>query len=315
MVYNLAKGLAEKGHQVTLFASGDSTKEFPLVSVSPIALFRDQKLVRPQAYNYLMLKKLLEQANNFDIIHDHTFYEPLILAGLIKTKMVHTIHLEVVPEMRELFLACPEIIYITLSNDHKNRSGLKKCQVIYNGIDIAPYKFQKKATDNYLVWLGRISQLKGTKEAILVAKEAGEKLIIAGKVNKVDEEYYQKEIKSLIDGDLVKFIGEVDDQQKSDLLGGAKALINPINWDEPFGLVVVEAMACGTPVIANNRGAMAELIQNGRTGYLTENWQEMIEKIKQIDSLDRSLCRKNVEDNFTLEKMISQYELLYRRII
>ena len=315
MIYNLARGLTEKGHKVTLFASGDSTKEFPLVSVSPIALFRDQKLVRPQAYNYLILKKLLEQADNFDIIHDHSFYEPLILAGLIKTKMIHTIHLEVVPEMRELFLACPEVIYTALSNDHKNRSGLKNCQVIYNGIDIAPYKFQEKATDNYLVWLGRISHLKGTKEAILVAKEAGEKLIIAGKVNKVDEEYYQKEIKPSVDDRQIKYIGEVDDWQKSNLLGGAKALISPINWDEPFGLVVVEAMACGTPVIANNRGAMVELIQNDQTGFLTENWQEMVGKIKRVDNLDRLLCRKTVEDRFTLERMVDQYELLYQQII
>jgi glycosyltransferase involved in cell wall biosynthesis len=311
IVYNLLEGLSKRGHDVTLFASGDSTKEYPLVSVCPVALFRDTTVKRPQAYNYLMLKKLLDMHGEFDVIHDHTFYEPLILSQVIKTPMIHTLHLEVADEMKELFDVCDNVSYVAISENQKRVSKMSSANVIYNGVDTSLYHCNLQPKSDYVVWLGRISHIKGTKESILAAKEAGENIILAGKINKEDEEYYQQQIKPLIDGDKVKFIGEVDDAAKSKLLGDAKALLNLINWDEPYGLVPVEAMACGTPVITTNRGAMPEVVCDGVSGYVVKDWKEAAHRLKDIDKISRHSCRSWVDDNFSIDKMIDGYEKLY----
>jgi glycosyltransferase involved in cell wall biosynthesis len=247
----------------------------------------------------------------FDVIHDHTFYEPLILSQVIKTPMIHTLHLEVADEMKELFDVCDNVSYVAISENQKRVSKMSSANVIYNGVDTSLYHCNLQPKSDYVVWLGRISHIKGTKESILAAKEAGENIILAGKINKEDEEYYQQQIKPLIDGDKVKFIGEVDDAAKSKLLGDAKALLNLINWDEPYGLVPVEAMACGTPVITTNRGAMPEVVCDGVSGYVVKDWKEAAHRLKDIDKISRHSCRSWVDDNFSIDKMIDGYEKLY----
>ncbi|MCK4892129.1 MAG: glycosyltransferase family 4 protein, partial [Candidatus Pacebacteria bacterium] len=206
--------------------------------------------------------------------------------------------------------------FVSISFNQRTHTDIKfnYTGTIYNGININDFTFNPKPK-NYLVWLGRIHYGKGLWNAINAAKISKEKLIIAGNITcETDEKYFQS-VKPMIDGKQIKYIGEVDSRKKNELLGNAKAVLFPTIWEEPFGLVMIEAMACGTPVIGFNKGSVSEVIKDGKTGFIVKDDKEMIKAIKNIDKIDRAECRKHVEKYFTIEKMVDGYEEVYEKII
>jgi glycosyltransferase involved in cell wall biosynthesis len=207
--------------------------------------------------------------------------------------------------------------FTSLSNSQRNGFEGNFVSTVYNSIDINNFPYNDKPQD-YLVWLGKVNPVKGTKEAILAAKQAGEKILVLGAVDEGVESmrrYYEEEVAPLINGKDVVWIGEVGIKEKAELLGCAKAFLNPISWEEPFGLVMVESQAVGTPVISFRRGAAEELIIDGKTGFLVDNLEEMVEKIKIVDKIDRRECRRNVEERFTIKKMTEGYLEAYKKTI
>ncbi|MBD2211552.1 glycosyltransferase family 4 protein [Calothrix sp. FACHB-156] len=313
----LTDELVRRGHEVTLFASGDSISLAKLVSVHPRALRLDPNVKECGIYEMLQLGSVYERAEEFDIIHSHMGCAALPYANLVKTPTVHTLHGVFTCDNEKMFQYAKKQPYISISNSQREaRLGLNYVATAYNGIDVSSYQFHPKPSDPpYLAFLGRISPEKGTHIAIAVAKQAGWHLKIAGKVDVVDVEYYEKEVKPFIDGKQIEYLGEANHEQKNALMGGAVATLFPITWREPFGLVMVESMAAGTPVIAMKLGSTVEIIDHGKTGFLCENTEEFVKAIEQVADLDRHACRQHVENRFSLQKMTDSYEEVYRQIL
>jgi len=326
VVYNLTEGLVKRGHQVTLFASGDSQTSAKLVATVPKSL-REMGVPWENAlYPLYHLAEAFEKADEFDILHTHLNtrqdYPILPFSRFIKTPVVSTTHMEypTTPDRvdrLQLLKKYKNHPLVSISNAQRKIKGLNYVATVYNGIEINEFEFNEKPK-NYLMWLGRFSPSKGAKEAIELAKKTDQKLILAGKIdiyNKEYMEYYKKEIKPNLGQKQIIYLGEVGQKQKANLLKNAYALINLIQWDEPFGLVPVEAMACGTPVIATNRGSMPELIKDGETGFLVKTMDQAISALKRINQISRRACREHVEKNFTVEKMVEGYERVYEKVI
>lgn len=328
IVYGLTEGLVRKGHKVTLFATGDSKTSAKLISAYPRPLYRDNIPWDNYFWPTLNAQEAFSRQEEFDIIHYHidrsTEYIPAFpIAKLLKTPIVFTVHFTILhtPEqkIREKFLSSfKELNFISISRyQQKTLPPLNFVDTVYNGIDTGEIQFFEKP-GKHLIWLGRFSETKGAREAIEIAKRVKRNLIMAGKLDKLapkDYEYYKKYIEPHIDNKKVRYIGEVDIKGKNKLFSQAEALLNPIQWDEPFGLVPVEAMASGVPVIVSRRGAMPELVKDGITGFLVDNITEAVEAIKNIKQIDRTLCRKHVEENFTADKMANGYEKVYEKVI
>jgi glycosyltransferase involved in cell wall biosynthesis len=313
----LTDELVRRGHEVTLFASGDSISLAELVSAHPRALRLDPNIKEYAIYEMLQLGLVYERAEEFDIIHSHMGCAALPYANLVKTPTVHTLHGIFTPDNEKMFTYAKHQPYISISNAQREpRLGLNYVATAYNGIDVSSYKFHAQPNDPpYLAFLGRISPEKGTHLAIEIAKKAGWHLKLAGKVDVVDVEYYEKEVKPLIDGKQIEYLGEANHEQKNALMGGAVATLFPITWREPFGLVMVESMAAGTPVIAMKLGSTVEVIDHGKTGFLCNNTEEFVSAIDRVTELDRYTCRQYVEDRFSLQKMTDSYEEVYRQIV
>ncbi|MEA5582244.1 glycosyltransferase family 4 protein [Nodularia harveyana UHCC-0300] len=313
----LTDELVRRGHEVTLFASGDSISLAKLVSVHPRALRLDPDVKEHQIYEMLQLGLVYERAEDFDIIHSHVCCAALPYANLIKTPTIHTLHGIFTPDNQKMFEYAKRQPFVSISHSQRElRLGLNYVSTVYNGIDVNSYKFHPQP-DNppYLAFLGRISPEKGTHLAIKIAKETGWHLKIAGKVDVVDEEYFEKEIKPHIDNQQIEYLGEANHVQKNALMGGAVATLFPITWREPFGLVMVESMAAGTPVIAMRLGSTPEIIKHGTTGFLCNNVADCISAIQQVTQLDRYVCREYVRNHFSMEKMTDGYEAVYRKIL
>jgi len=310
----LTEELVKRGHEVTLFATGDSKTSARLVPIWPKSLWR-AKLHTPHAIFSLLYKKLYETQDEFDIIHDHCeFYTPFV-DSLIKKPIISTIHHPMYEEMIIVFKKFPEINYVAISkNQRKSAPGVNFVKTIYHGLPLERYEFNNNPKD-YLLWLSKITPEKGPLEAIEIAKEAGEKLILSGVIPKEQQDFFNYRIMPLVDGKQIQFVGAANFQKKIELFKNAKAFLYPIQRDEPFGLVVIESMACGTPVLTYKEGAMPELIKNGKVGFLAENKEEMIEAIKKIDQIKRINCRRYVERKFSLQKMVNKYEALYNKIL
>ncbi|MBD2163290.1 glycosyltransferase family 4 protein [Calothrix membranacea FACHB-236] len=313
----LTDELVRRGHEVTLFASGDSISLAKLVSVHPRALRLDPNVKECAIYEMLQLGSVYERSEEFDIIHSHMGCAALPYANLVKTPTVHTLHGVFTCDNEKMFQYAKKQPYISISNSQREaRLGLNYVATAYNGIDVSSYQFHPKPSDPpYLAFLGRISPEKGTHLAIAIAKKAGWHLKIAGKVDVVDVEYYEKEIKPLIDGKQIEYLGEANHEQKNALMGGAVATLFPITWREPFGLVMVESMAAGTPVIAMKLGSTVEIIDHGKTGFLCENIEEFVKAIDKVTDIDRQACRQHVENHFSLQTMTDSYEEVYRQIL
>ncbi len=310
----ITEELVKRGHDVTLFATGDSKTSARLVPVWPKSLWR-AKLVAPHAAFSLLYHEIISRQDEFDIIHDHCEFYSSVYSKFLKPPIISTIHHPMYEEVIMLFKKFPEINYVAISkNQRKTAPGVNFVKTIYNGIPLDSYLFQEKPKD-YLLWLGKIIPEKGLAEAIEVAKKTGEKLIIAGIIPKEQQDYFEYRIQPMIDNKKIQFVGAANFEKKIELFRNAKALLYPIRRPEPFGLVVIEAMACGTPVIAYKEGSMPELIKEGKTGFLVNSQEEMIVALKKINQIKRRDCRRHVETKFSRKKMVNKYEALYNTLL
>lgn len=310
----LTEELVRRGHEVTLFATGDSKTSARLVPIWPRSLWR-AKLKTPHSVYSLLANEVLKRQVEFDIIHDHCEFYTAAFSKFLKTPVVSTIHHPIYEEMTILFKKFPNINYVAISkNQRKSSPGLNFAETICNGIPLDSYPFEEKPKD-YLLWLSKIMPEKGLKDAVEIAKKAGEKLLIAGVIPKEQQDYFDYRIKPMIDGKQIQFVGAADFKKKIELFRNAKAFLFPIRRPEPFGLVVIEAMACGTPVIAYKDGSLPEIVKNNETGFLVQNQEEMIEAVKKISQIKRIDCRRRVAKKFCLEKMVNKYEALYNTLI
>jgi glycosyltransferase involved in cell wall biosynthesis len=310
----LTEELVKRGHQVTLFASGDSKTTARLIPIWPKSLWR-AKVSAPHAVFGILYRELLKRKDEFDIIHDHCEFYTAPFSPFLNSPIVSTIHHPLYEEMIILFKKYPQINYVAISkNQRRTAPGVNFVKVIYHGLPLERYPFNPNP-ENYLLWLSKITPEKGALEAIEVAKKTGEKLILAGIIPKEYEDYFEYRIRPLIDGKQIQFVGPANFQRKIELFSRAKAVLYPIKRVEPFGLVVIEAMACGTPVIAYKEGSMPELIKDGKTGFLVQSQEEMIERLKKVDQIRRVDCRRWTARKFNLQKMVNKYEALYYTLI
>lgn len=321
VVSALTEELVKMGHDVTLFASGDSVTKAKLEPMSEQALRLDSTITEPLICTIQTLGPIfLERANSgeFDIIHSHIDCIAFPFSNLSRTPIVHTLHgrLDLV-EYPKLYQTYPGLNLVSISNSQRKpleNLDLNWLDTVYNGINVENFTFNPKG-GNYLVFIGRISPEKRPDLAIAVARKLGIKLIIAAKVDKKDQDYYETEIKPLIDGKLIQYIGEVDETQKNELLGNAYANIFPIDWPEPFGLTATESMATGTPVVTRPFGAMVEIVKDGVTGYLADTVDELAAAVKKVERLSRAACRKHVEKKFSAQAMARGYLQVYTKLL
>lgn len=309
----LTDELVKRGHEVTLFASGDSITKAKLKSVHNRALRLDETIKEPGLYGQMMLGDIYHRAHHFDIIHSHVGCDALPYTTLVKTPTVHTTHGIFTPDNENMFRRYADQPYISISDSQREpRLGLNYISTVYNGIDTDVYPFQAQPQQPpYLAFVGRISPEKGPEEAIKIARTTGLPLKIAGKVDPVDTTYYDEVIAPLIDGEQIQYLGEVSHEQKAELLGGAIVTLFPITWREPFGLVMIESMATGTPVVGMKLGAVPEVIAHGKTGFICNSQEEMIEVLPAAMKLNRQTCRDYVVENFSVKTMVDSYERAY----
>ena len=315
VVSYITEELVKRGHEVTLFASGDSKTRAKLEAVVPKAL-RLAGIYTYEPYTMMELAQVFERAHEFDIIHCHVDYLAFPFCRLTDTPVVHTMHGRLdLPFYRDLIRHFPEVMLISISNSQRKPiPHANFVATVYHGLPRNLYTYSDDPED-YVLFLGRISPEKRPDLAIKAAVKAGIKIKIAAKIDVADREYYEKEIKDLMKHPLVEYIGEVNDQQKNELIGKALALLMPIDWPEPFGLTAIEALACGTPVIARPCGALPEIVVDGKVGFLRRDVDELANAIKRIDRIDRWDCRMHFEKYFTVERMVDDYERVYLEVI
>ena len=321
VVYNLVEGLVALGHEVFLLATGDSKTSATLEQIFPRSIRNNvNDSFTRESMKYVGLGKVIgwlnENQGNYDIIHNHIGWRLLPFAGMFKAPIITTLHgpLSDVKEEKVYRLFKKEN-YTSISLDQSSKlPSLNFIANVYNGIDFDKFEYSTKK-GNYLAFLGRMSPTKGPLEAIKIARSAGVKLKMAAKIDMVDREYYEKEILPLIDGVNVEYVGEIGHEKKVEFLKNAMALIAPIQWDEPFGLIFIEAMACGTPVIANKRGSVPEVVKHGVTGFHCISEKDALEAILNIDSIDRQSCRDYSYNQFHYKNMVEGYIKSYESLL
>jgi glycosyltransferase involved in cell wall biosynthesis len=314
----LADELVRRGHDVTLFATGDSRTAARLRSVADHP-FRYGDPNGPMHAEYVQLANvqaafLAAAEGEFDVVHNHAMIEGLALAAFSETPVLTTCHNPYAPETEPIWAAYPWFHHALSWASDLTFPERGRLPPIHHGIDVASFPFSPRG-DGYLVFLGRFSPAKGAANAIEAARRAGRTLLLAGKVDRYDADYYAREIEPQIDGDRIRYVGEVDGPEKRELLGGADALLFPIDWDEPFGLVMVESLACGTPIIGTRRASVPELVEDGVTGFVVNDTEGMVDAIGRIGEIDRRACRRDAERRFTVERMTADYERTYARIL
>jgi glycosyltransferase involved in cell wall biosynthesis len=316
IVYCLCRELTRRGHHVELFASGDSRVDCTLHAVVPAATEDDSgsTFYLEKEFEARNTFNLYRQAGRFDVIHAHWATLAPYFSPLAKTPTLVT-YAYIEKELHEYYRAqFPRCLPVCVSRAQAKMLGDESLPVVYNGVDLEEIGFNATPED-FLLIAGRMTPGKGIAEAIHIAKKAGENLVVVGDVTKHlpwSEEYFLRQVKPHIDGKRVRYIERMAYQDLLRLMGRAKGFLFPLQWDEPFGMVVIEAMAAGTPVLAYRRGSMAELIKHGETGFLPENEDEMVESARKVSTLDRARCRSWVEEAFSLKRMVDGYERLYR---
>lgn len=316
VVHYLTEELVKKGHDVTLFASGDSVTSAELVSHLNEGLRLNLNCVDPLAHHFIQLQEVFERADDFDIIHFHTDYLHFPFAKHLNVPCVTTLHGRLdLSDLQPLYNKFNREKVISISRNQ--REPLPQANWIGTVLHGLPKELHccGSGDGGYLAFLGRISPEKGLERAVEIAIRSNIKLKIAAKVDKVDEPYFEKEIKPLFEHPLIEFIGEINEIQKTEFLGKAKALIFPINWPEPFGMVMIEAMSCGTPVVAFKNGSVPEVVDEGKTGFIVSSTDEAVDAVARIDGLSRLNVRRVFEERFTASRMADDYLKLYKKTI
>ncbi|MDP5338150.1 MAG: glycosyltransferase family 4 protein [Nodularia sp. (in: cyanobacteria)] len=315
VVSHLTDELVRRGHEVTLFASGDSQTLADLKAVYPLALRLDKYVQDYAGYETLELSQVYQHAAEFDIIHSHVGIAALPLASLVSTPTVHTLHNSFTQDNQKVFRYHYQQPYVSISKAQR-QIKLNYVATVYNGIETNDYPFIAQPQEpQYLAFLGRFSPEKGPQQAMAIAKQTGWRLKMAGKVDIGDAQFFEQEIVPHIDGQQIEYLGEINHAAKAELLGNAAITLFPINWQEPFGLVMIESMATGTPVIAMNLGSVSEVIVHGETGFICQTYKEMATMIPAALALNRQACRKHIENNFSVNHMVNGYEAVYNQII
>jgi glycosyltransferase involved in cell wall biosynthesis len=311
----LTERLVLLGHDVTLFASGDSVTKAHLFPPCKKALRLDPNCQDPIAQHVAMVEQVFSHADEFDIIHFHIDYLHFSLSRHTQVPCITTLHGRLdIPDLIPLYRQFRDMPLVSISDaQRKPLAWANWLGTAHHGMPTKILSLRKGG--DYLAFLGRVSPEKGVGEAIEIAIASGRKLKIAAKVDRIDKEFFEAEIKPRLNHPLVEFLGEIGHAQKEEFLGNAAALLFPINWPEPFGLVMIEAMACGTPVLAHPRGSVPEIIEDGRNGFLVKNVDEALRALSKIDQIDRRECRRHFEDNFTDERMASKYLDIYQQLI
>ncbi len=312
----LTEELVALGHDVTIYASGDSITRARLRPICPRAIRLDKQSVDPVADHILLSQRIFKESEEFDIIHSHIDYLAYPLLRLMKIPNVTTLHGRLdIPNLANLYREFDDIPVISISNYQRLPLSWANWQAtIYHGLPEDLYMFRERP-GKYLAFIGRLSPEKRCDIAIQIAAETGMPLKIAAKVDNADKDYFDSTIKPLLNGSHVEFIGEIGETEKNDFLGGAYALLFPIDWPEPFGLVMIEAMACGTPIIARLHGAVPEVMEQGVTGFIVKDTAEAITAVKSVSKIDRRRCREVFEQKFTAKKMAENYLKLYEKLI
>ena len=316
IVSYLTEELVAQGHDVTLFASGDSRTAAELVPMCPRSLRLDRSCVDQLVHHLLMLEQVLRRADAFDVIHFHVDYLHFPLSRRARYPHVTTLHGRLdIPDLVPLYEEFAEEPLVSISDAQRlPLSWVNWLGTVYHGLPRDLYRFHPER-GSYLACLGRISPEKRVDRAIEIAKQVGIPLRIAAKVDKADQEYFDTVIEPLLHDPLVEFIGEIADDEKNAFLGNAQALLFPIDWPEPFGIVMIEAMACGTPVIAYSHGSVPEVMEQGRTGYVVEELDDAVEAVRRLSRLSRARCRAVFEERFTAARMARDYVAVYERLV
>jgi glycosyltransferase involved in cell wall biosynthesis len=318
VVSYLTEELVRLGHDVTLFASGDSTTRARLVGSAPRALRLDGKVADALARHICQLEDVFRDPTPFDVIHLHTDYLHFSLSSRQPTPCLTTLHGRLdLPELVEVYRRFPRMPVVSISNAQRAPLPWLAWQgTVYHGLPDDAYAFRARARpEDYLAFLGRISPEKRVDRAIEIARRARRPLRVAAKIDPVDRAYYERSVASLLKSPGVEFLGEIGEADKAEFLGGAAALLFPVDWPEPFGLVVVEAMACGTPVIAYPRGSVPELVEHGVTGFIVRSVRDAERAVARLPQLDRGRIRRRFKERFTASRMARDYLGIYERLV
>jgi glycosyltransferase involved in cell wall biosynthesis len=315
IVSYLTEELVELGLDVTLFASGGSTTKAKLVPISERSVRSDPEVTDPLSKSILEIEEVLKRTEDFDLVHFHDGYLHFPLSRRLQIPTVTTMHGRMdLPELEPVFREFPEIPLVSISDQQRKPLPFANwITTVQHGIPKDLYSFRPDPED-YLAFVGRICPEKRPDRAIEIAKRVGMPLKIAAKVDKADEEYFESKIKPLLDSSLVEFIGEINEPEKNVLVGGARALLFPIDWPEPFGLVMIESLACGTPVVAFECGSVPEVLENGKTGFIVQSTDQAVEAVQKIGTISRLVCRQAFERRYTSARMAENYLRTFERL-
>jgi glycosyltransferase involved in cell wall biosynthesis len=307
----LTEGLVGRGVAVTLFATADSITRARLAGSCPRPYSEDGGL-EPKVWECLHIAEVFERAAEFDLIHNHFDFLPLSYSGLVETPVVTTIHGFSSPRILPVFEKYNKRAYYVSISDSDRSPSLDYVATVHHGISLDEFTLRSDP-DGYLLFFGRIHAEKGTADAIEVARRAGRPLVIAGIIQ--DQHYFDREVAPHVDGDRVRYLGPVGPDKRNEVLGGADALLHLIHFDEPFGLSMIEAMACGVPVIAIGRGSVPEIVENGETGFVVSDLDAATAAVERIGALDRAAVRRYVKDRFSVDRMVDEYLRVYQEVL
>lgn len=317
VVHYLTEELIRQGHDVTLFASGDSVTQGKLIPCSPRALRLDRSCTDPLSYHINMIDRVASLQDEFDLVHFHTEYIHFPIARQMNIPTLTTIHNRLdTPDHQSLYRNFSDLPLVSISNNHRKPVAFANFMgTIYHGLPLELLPFNKNPKKDYVAFLGRFSPTKGPIEAIDIAIRAGKKIKIAAKIDEYSPGYFEKVVEPRLNHPQVEYIGEIGEGQKAEFLGNAEALLFPINWPEPFGMVLIEALSCGTPVIAFNHGSVPEIIEHGKTGYIARDVGDAVNALLNVDQFSRLVCRRSFEKRFSVERMTNDYLTIYRDLM
>lgn len=316
VVSYLTEELVRQGHDVTLFASGDSTTSARLIAPCERGLRLDEQCVDPVAYHVLMLELVQRHAARFDLLHYHIDYLHFPLSRLRATPHVTTLHGRLdLPDLPSLYREFHDVPVVSISRAQRRPlPWIRWVGNVLHGLPSDLFRFHPEP-DDYLAWIGRFSPEKRPDRAVEIAERAGLPLRMAGKVDRVDRPYFQDVVEPLLARPHVEYVGEIGGAEKERFLGDARALLFSIDWPEPFGLVMIEAMACGTPLVAFRCGSVPEVMVDGKTGFVVDTVDQAVRAVRKLDSVSRTECRRIFERRYTAERMARDYARVYRRVV